>query len=156
MERDFSIPLTIPGETALPERLLSINAELIAASSVYNSDVNALDWAKCSGSLHLRNWRPGDQFEWAGHSGATAVKIKTLFQEYRIPLWERRRWPVIVMGESIVWTRRFGAARDFAASPESESILLVGDSVGVESNPPLETSMKKMGLPDVRSINEVL
>jgi tRNA(Ile)-lysidine synthase len=141
MERNFSIPLAVPGETTLPERLLTINAELIAPSPVYNSDVNALDWAKCSGSLHLRNWRPGDQFERAGHSGATAVKIKTLFQEYRIPLWERRRWPVIAMGESIVWTRRFGATRDFAASPESESILLVGDSVGVESNPPLKTSI---------------
>ena len=128
LERDFSIPLTVPGETTLPERLLTINAELMAASPVYNSDVNALDWAKCSGSLHLRNWRPGDQFERAGHSGAAAVKIKTLFQEFRIPLWERRRWPVIVMGESIVWTRRFGATKDFAASPESESILLVGDS----------------------------
>lgn len=145
IERDFSVPLTIPGETTLPERFLTIHAELIAASPVYNSDVNALDRAKCSGSLHLRNWRPGDQFERAGNSGAAAVKIKTLFQEYRIPLWERRRWPVIVMGESIVWTRRFGAARDFAASPESESILLVGDSAGVESNLPLKTSIEEDG-----------
>jgi tRNA(Ile)-lysidine synthase len=127
LDRDFSVPLAVPGETSLPERLLTINAELIAASPVYNSDVNALDWEKCSGSLHLRNWRPGDQFERAGHSGA-AVKIKTLFQEYRIPLWERRRWPVIVTGESIVWTRRFGAARNFAVSPQTRSVLLVGDS----------------------------
>jgi tRNA(Ile)-lysidine synthase len=105
--------------------------ELVAPSSVYNSDVNALDSAKCRGSLQLRNWRPGDQFERPG-SGA-AVKIKTLFQDFRIPLWERRRWPVILQGESIVWTRRFGAAKQFAASPETESVLLVRDVAGGKS-----------------------
>ena len=55
--------MQVPGETSLPERLLSIGMEHLAPSGVYNSDVNALDWAKCRGSLHLRNWRPGDLFE---------------------------------------------------------------------------------------------
>ena len=134
IERNFSILMEIPGQTAVPERLLTIGMELIAPSGVYNSDVNALDSAalreaKPRGSLHVRNWRPGDQFERAGHSGEAAVKIKTLFQEYRIPLWERRRWPVIVMGESIVWTRRFGAAREFAASPESEWLMVAKSGI---------------------------
>jgi tRNA(Ile)-lysidine synthase len=131
IERNFSVPIMIPGKTNVPERLLSIDMEQFAPSGVYNGDVNALDWAKCRGSLHLRNWRPGDQLERVDHPGA-AVKIKTLFQEYRIPLWERRRWPVIVMDDSsdadIVWTRKFGAARRFAASPESKSVVLVRDS----------------------------
>jgi tRNA(Ile)-lysidine synthase len=135
LERNFCVPLATPGETRVPERLLTIGLELVAPSGVYNSDVNALDWAALQrvepgGSLHLRNWRPGDQMERTGHSGAAAVKIKTLFQEYRIPLWERRRWPVIVSGDLIVWTRRFGAAREFAASAASESILLVRDRDG--------------------------
>jgi tRNA(Ile)-lysidine synthetase-like protein len=139
IERNFEVPLEIPGQTRVPERHLAIGTELIAPSGVYNSDVNALDaavlhQARCSGSLLLRNWRPGDQFERTGHSGA-AVKIKTLFQEYRIPLWERRRWPVIVLGDLIVWTRRFGAGRQFAASAASKSILLVSDSApgGIET-----------------------
>jgi tRNA(Ile)-lysidine synthase len=131
IERNFSVPITIPGETKVPERQLSIDMEQFTPSRVYNGVVNALDWAKCRGSLHLRNWRPGDQLERADRPGA-AVKIKTLFQEYRIPLWERRRWPVIVMGDSvegdIVWTRKFGAARQFAASLETESVVLVRDS----------------------------
>jgi len=128
IERNFSVPMTIPGETAVPERSLTIGMELVTPSHVYNGDVNALDWGKVPGPLELRNWRPGDQFERSGHSGA-AVKLKTLFQEYRVPLWERRRWPVIVMRDSIVWTRRFGPAREFAASAESESILLVQERV---------------------------
>jgi tRNA(Ile)-lysidine synthase len=139
IERNFCVPLTVPGETRLPERGLVIGLELAAPDAVYNSDVNALDSARCRGSLHLRNWRPGDQLERAGRLGA-AVKIKTLFQECRIPLWERRRWPVIVMGDSIVWTRRFGAGREFAAAANSESILLVSDSLQMESNRPRATS----------------
>jgi tRNA(Ile)-lysidine synthase len=136
IERNFSVPITIPGETKVPERQLSIDMEQFTPSRVYNGVVNALDWAKCRGSLHLRNWRPGDQLERADRPGA-AVKIKTLFQEYRIPLWERRRWPVIVLKSAvtggsaegdIVWTRKFGVARQFAASPESESVVLVRDS----------------------------
>jgi len=138
VERNFSIPLAVPGVTRDAERGLSIEMELVAASGVYNSDVNALDAAALKraehrGSLHLRNWRPGDQLQRTGNSGHATVKIKTLFQEFRIPLWERRRWPVIVMGESIVWTRRFGAAREYAASEESESVLLVRDSAGGRS-----------------------
>lgn len=124
IERNFSVPMEIPGETTVPAPLLTIGMELIARSGVYNSGENALDPAKCPGALHLRNWRPGDQFERPDHPGA-AVKIKTLFQDFRVPLWERRTWPVIVMGDSIVWTRRFGPARQFAVTAESESILLV-------------------------------
>ncbi len=129
IERNFSVPMEIPGETTLEERRLTIGMELIAASGVYNGDVNALDWAKCRGPLNLRNWRPGDQFD--RPERGEGVKLKTLFQDYRIPLWERRRWPVIVSGEEIVWTRRFGAAREFAASARTETILLVRD--GIES-----------------------
>jgi tRNA(Ile)-lysidine synthase len=149
IERNFSVPITIPGEIKVPERQLSIDMEQFTPSGVYNGGVNALDWAKCRGSLHLRNWRPGDQLERADRLGAS-VKIKTLFQEYRIPLWERRRWPVIVMKSAvlksavmddsadadIVWTRKFGAARQFAASPESESVVLVRESpVEVQKDP---------------------
>jgi tRNA(Ile)-lysidine synthase len=139
VERNFSVPLAVPGETRVPERKLVIRTELSAPGAVYNSEVNALDSARCRGSLHVRNWRPGDRLERAGDGGA-AVRIKTLFQEHRIPLWERRRWPVIVIGDSIVWTRRFGVAREFAASADSESILLISDSPQMESNRPEATS----------------
>ncbi len=138
MDRDFSAPLVIPGDTCLPERQLLIRTELAIPARVYNSDGNALDRAKCRLPLQVRNWRPGDQFERSGHAGA--VKIKTLFQDYRIPLWERRRWPVVISGDAIAWTRRFGAARDVAASAESKSVLVITDLQNGESNPASGTS----------------
>ena len=38
-----------------------------------------------------------------------------LFQQARIPVWERTQWPVLTDAGSIVWTRRFGAAAAVAA-----------------------------------------
>jgi tRNA(Ile)-lysidine synthase len=131
-ERDFEVPLTVPGHVALPERGLFMDLELTTGADVYNKQkYNVLDWSRCAGSLALRNWRPGDRYRQPGKSGAE--KIKSLFQEYRVPLWERRFWPVIASGETIVWTRRFGPAAEFAAGPDCGQLLLIrehGESNG--------------------------
>ena len=138
LPRDFEAPLAVPGRTILTERGLTIEMQLVRPSRVYNGEVEGLDWERCAGSLSLRNWRPGDQYHPRGRSGSE--KIKTLFQEFRVPLWDRRTWPVIARGDSILWTRRFGAARDFAAGPESRNVLLIREVM--ESNPAIETSIK--------------
>jgi tRNA(Ile)-lysidine synthase len=149
LERDFETPLVIPGRTEVIERRLTIETELIDNLNVYNSDVRALDWEPRTGSLssqglRLRNWRPGDQYQPQGR--IAAEKIKTLFQEYRIPLWERRTWPVISTcavpvesGESIVWSRKFGVAAQFAAGPESRQVLRIQEVT--ESKPALAASI---------------
>jgi tRNA(Ile)-lysidine synthase len=136
LPRDFEAELRVPGLTEVPERRLTIVMEQITSQHVYNRQMDALDWGKCAGTLMLRNWRPGDSYVPGNHSGVE--KIKTLFQESRIPLWERRTWPVIVEGSSILWTRRFGVAGEFAATPESERILLIREPR--ESNTPAPAS----------------
>ena len=139
-ERDFEIPLEVPGSHSLPERRITIEMELVAAPGVYNNQMNVLDWSRCAGSLTLRNWRPGDSYRPAGRSGSkdSPEKIKSLFQEFRVPLWERRTWPVITQGSSILWTRRFGPAAEVSAGPDSKQFLLIRD--GVESNAALRAS----------------
>jgi tRNA(Ile)-lysidine synthase len=72
-------------------------------------------------SLTLRNWEPGDEMLRPGHK--TADKLKSLFQENRILLWERRHWPVAIVGNEIVWAGRFGPAMKFKASQASQRIL---------------------------------
>ena len=62
--------------------------------------------------LELRNWRPGDRYE---RVGRPEEKIKLLFQEGRIPIWERQSWPVLTSGGKIVWARKFGVSAE--ASP---------------------------------------
>jgi len=85
-----------------------------------------VDWDRVAGSLELRNWMPGDRYQPA--RSVSATKIKTLFQLARIPRWERCQWPVLVDGGSIVWTRQFGAAVEYAAGPETRRLLRVRET----------------------------
>ncbi len=132
IERDFEVPLAVPGRTEVKARQLTIDMELVDKRRVYNGVVQGLDWEKCTGSmpsheLRLRNWRPGDHYQPQGRAGSE--KIKTLFQEHRIPLWERRTWPVIIQCErksdAIIWSRGFGVASHLAAGPDSQIILTI-------------------------------
>jgi len=77
-------------------------------------DGEALYAAQLPGRLLVRNWRPGDRLLEPGH--IDAEKIKTLFQDRKVPLWERRHWPVIVAGDELVWARKFGVAAKFIPS----------------------------------------
>jgi tRNA(Ile)-lysidine synthase len=73
----------------------------------YNERIGEVDADCLTGPLELRNWHPGDEFE---RTPGSPERIKLLFQEARVPLWDRQTWPVIVSGDRIVWTRRFGVA----------------------------------------------
>jgi tRNA(Ile)-lysidine synthase len=128
-QREFTIPVEPPASVRLPggvsvrlER--TANAPTSADPASYNDkEASELDWGRIAGSLCLRSWRPGDHFRPVGYTCET--KIKLLFQNARIPLWERRRWPVLTCGDQIVWVARFGPAADCAATPESRSVLRV-------------------------------
>lgn len=85
VERFWEIPVTAPGRIESPA-----GAFVIVAA------------APLPQPLILRNWRPGDS--WG------SKRMKTLFQEARIPLWDRRDWPVLESAGRILWTRCFSPA----------------------------------------------
>jgi tRNA(Ile)-lysidine synthase len=131
--RNYRLPLPVPGAVQLPGQTRVVHTELFENTNitekpqgVYNGCVGCLDWNRLSGSLEVRNWRPGDQYQPVGHSGAE--KIKVLFQQVRVPLWERRHWPVVTMGDAILWARRFGPAAEFAAEIDSSPVLVIRES----------------------------
>jgi tRNA(Ile)-lysidine synthase len=128
--RNFRLSVSIPGRIPLPAGGTAILLELIENKAVtglcnsrYNKAVHYLDWDRISGALEVRNWRPGDQYKPMDHSGEE--KIKQLFQQARIPLWERRSWPVITSAEGIVWARQFGPEAGLAATEDSRVLLKV-------------------------------
>jgi len=128
--RNFRLPASIPGRIPLPAGGTIILLELIENKPVtelcdsrYNKAVHYLDWDRISGALEVRNWRPGDQYKPLDHSGEE--KIKQLFQRARIPLWERRSWPVITSAERIIWARQFGPEASLAATQHSRVLLKV-------------------------------
>jgi tRNA(Ile)-lysidine synthase len=133
VDRAYSVEAAIPGVVRAEAAGVEISLELIekpeasdSSHCVYNGGVGYFDRGRLSGRLVLRNWRPGDQYQPIGRS--REEKIKTLFQEFRIPIWERRHWPVLTDGESIVWARLFGPAANRAASPGSVTVLRIRES----------------------------
>ncbi len=72
-----------------------------------------LDGGVVRGPLTLRNWQPGDAYQPAPRR--EVFSLKDLFQLEKVPSWERRNWPILLMGERIVWARRFGPAHWAAA-----------------------------------------
>jgi len=88
-----------------------------------------------TGFESLREWEPGDAFERLDHTGPE--KVKSLFQEHRVLLWDRRHWPVVVSGKEIVWVRRFGAASKFSARNGTARVLrLIFEPNRAESGSP--------------------
>lgn len=51
--------------------------------------------------LLIRNYRPGDRFNPLGMRGTK--KLKKLFNERKVPLPDRDRWPVLTSGPEILW-----------------------------------------------------
>lgn len=123
---DFEFPVHIPGTIQLAERGPAIHLRIHEVEAIYNKDVNCLDLDRFSGSLAVRNWRPGDRYIRAGHAGEE--KIKHLFQEARIPVWERGSWPVITQGQQIVWARTFGPGSNYAVTLETQRVLLIQET----------------------------
>jgi tRNA(Ile)-lysidine synthetase-like protein len=99
-ERFWAIPVTASGRVDSPA-----GAFQISAAEPFPEP------------MMLRSWRPGDR--WG------SKRMKTLFQESRIPLWERRDWPVLESAGRIVWTRRFG----HVAPDNSFRIIDLGQSL---------------------------
>jgi tRNA(Ile)-lysidine synthase len=141
-KRHFKVGVQLGEEIAMPfgggrfclietgrqgENCGNFGSDEASRGEVSDLDGELLLSAGAANSLMLRNWEPGDVYRRAGHK--SAEKIKSLFQEFRIVLWERRHWPVLVLDkgsgadQEIVWVRRFGVADQFRATAESTQVV---------------------------------
>jgi tRNA(Ile)-lysidine synthase len=82
-----------------------------------------LDCDALQSPLMLRNWRPGDKFRPCGHR--SEHKLKRLLSKRRVSRWERDGWPVLTSGGSLVWTRGFPVAAEFAATEKTRTGLVI-------------------------------
>jgi tRNA(Ile)-lysidine synthase len=125
-DRNFRLPFdpTLPLE--IPASGGSLHPTL-QKQCQYNEEVWNLDWTRLrqaigsGGRLEVRNWRPGDSYLRA--ESGKLDKLKELFQIHRVPLWQRRSWPILVLGDNPVWSRQFGPAAEWAAKQDAEEVL---------------------------------
>lgn len=132
----YRLEVSVPGSVALPGSGRRLDFKLVAASELaqgYNGGNSAALDAEAIGGLEgqkgrshrltVRNWRPGDTYQPLG--SARPKKLKTLFQRARVPAAERARWPVVVNGDRILWTPRFGVASDCAVGERTRTALVI-------------------------------
>ncbi len=132
-KRHYCLEVRLGEECTLPFRAGSLNMRWVKPGEEFCANFKEeqefrVDVAYLNGdalmgqgsprSIRVRNWEPGDEVQRQGHRGAE--KIKSLFQQERVVLWERRHWPVVVSDEEIVWVRQFGSAAKFTGSRESD------------------------------------
>ncbi|MBI3680476.1 MAG: tRNA lysidine(34) synthetase TilS [Acidobacteria bacterium] len=135
--RLVSEPLVVPGTTRIEGGRVVIETGIQEATeagglcdeSGYNeveatkSKWAVLAWDRAAEPLTLRYWLPGDSYRPAG--AERAEKLKQMFQLARVPLWERRFWPIIEGSQGILWTRQFGVSADLLPTRTTSRFLLV-------------------------------
>lgn len=93
------VEVTVPGTYPAPDGASEIRLEPCVN---LKADLTA--------PLLLRGWKPGDHYLRSGKS--RDQKLKKMFEDARVPSWQRRFWPILEYGGRIVWARDFGPAPD--------------------------------------------
>jgi len=128
--REYKIPLASGGLYPIPGTVSAVELQTYQASELatlewgYNTNVTILDGDRAGTPLYLRNWRPGDRLVGLD---SVDIKIKCLFQQRRVPRWDRDGWPVIESGNRIIWVRGFGLAEDCLPTKETRRFLRILD-----------------------------
>lgn len=121
----YEYRLTIPGRIEVPELAVVFEAAPVflgGGAPGYNPE-HLFDPQLLAKELVVRNWRPGDRF-WPAHT-REPKKIKELLQQHHIQGQERKTWPVVASGDSVIWVRGFRApARLRPAQGSREAVVI--------------------------------
>jgi tRNA(Ile)-lysidine synthase len=136
-DRDYRVEVAVPANVRIPGGSSTICLDLLEYPSCrpvdttetgYTGEGSLLDFKSITEPLEVRNWRPGDRYTGVGRS---SEKVKSLFQQERIPIWERQGWPVLTSGDRIVWLRKFGASAEVSPSAETSKVVRVTEIANV-------------------------
>ena len=128
----FSYPLSIPGETSLPDAGCVVSAESGVGVDAGGATVSSGDAARaiaivrgdlCRGPLTVRNRRPGDRFTPIGLAGRK--KLQDFFVDRKVPRRERDRVPLVVdESERIVWVAGHGIDEAFRVTDPAQAVVI--------------------------------
>ena len=105
----YDYPFKIGTTLCIHEAGIEFRSERISQSQIsLKADLMEaiFDASYLTRPLRVRNFRHGDRFQPLGMTGHK--KIKDLFIENRIPQSIRAKWPLLAMGEEILWIPGYG------------------------------------------------
>ena len=120
----FSYPLIIPGDTIINEAGISLRTSKVTHGDFILKDDSKsiwLDMKRFPEPLEVRNFLAGDRIRITGMSGRK--KLKDLFIDEKVPPGLRRKIPILVSGDEILWVVGLRQSKSTnTESPEGEFI----------------------------------
>jgi len=129
----YDLELTVPG-TALVGRFFGEDGTQIRAT-VINEDQAVMAHMRADllradqvlGVLRVRNLHPGDRYHPRFAQGE--AKVVRLLQRLRVPGEVRKSWPVVTLGERILWAAGLPVSADFAWTPGAGKAVVLDLSI---------------------------
>ena len=88
---------------------------------------NAIDYDKICHSMFLRSRKPGDRIVQKGRR--VNKKVKAIFTEKKIGLYERVRLAVLESNGEIVWVENIGVADAFSPNKDTKKVIIINREV---------------------------
>ncbi|MBE0428454.1 MAG: tRNA lysidine(34) synthetase TilS [Thermoleophilia bacterium] len=121
LEKENAVALDIPGKILFGdfeiEAVESPDWDLQESSSLRIT----IDRDRLTGPLMVRSWLPGDRFRQLGLGGSKSVQ--DLFTDEKVPRPERKRIPVVVCGDRIVWVCGLRMSEEFKVADISRRLI---------------------------------
>jgi tRNA(Ile)-lysidine synthase len=128
---EFAYPVKVPGKVSVPQLGLTFRFKIVGLEELgraYNSlGMAGLDRLKLTAEPVLRSWKAGDRFRPPG--SRKPLKVKELFRLHKVPLKQRKTWPVLECGREIIWVRGFPASGSVAVTPETREVVVISEEV---------------------------
>ena len=128
-EASSTIPLKIPCQISLSgEWKLSCerwNRASLAMEQALSNDDPFQAWVDAHGiddALELRVRQDGDRFQPLGMDGHE-MKISDFFINVKLPQRARERWPLLCMGEKVIWVPGYRPAHPFRLTESTRQVL---------------------------------
>jgi tRNA(Ile)-lysidine synthase len=126
----FRVPLSIPGEAALPEAGWIVSAEPAEGAGRATVSSGGLEPSMaivrgdlCLGPLSVRNRRPGDRFTPIGLPGRK--KLQDFFVDRKVARRERDAVPLVVdAADRIVWVAGYGIDEAFRVTNPAQAVVI--------------------------------
>ncbi|MBI5683417.1 MAG: tRNA lysidine(34) synthetase TilS [Deltaproteobacteria bacterium] len=134
--------IKVPGSTYIKEIGKEIKASILEYSDIDvmskdSKHIAYFDMAKLIFPLVVRNFKTGDRVKPFGMKGTK--KIKDLFIEKKMPSSERKKTPILLSGDDIIWVVGVRRGEGAKIDKDTRRILMV---VMVDLNPDLENQIR--------------
>jgi tRNA(Ile)-lysidine synthase len=125
---DYAIDVVEPGKVHVPGAGVTFNFRILPKRALTATDLATtrrvwFDADEIGFPLTVRNPLPGDRFQPWGMDGTR--KLKKVLIDAKVPLRERKSFPLVVKGDEILWVPRIRRGMAAPVIPDTERVLEV-------------------------------